>query len=78
MLSASLSESDVMQTSKSAFESMEERGSLNIPSGAQPAIRVRLWAQKSSKTSQNFSYNEEFLAGLRVEQKGKLGELPIE
>jgi hypothetical protein len=35
-------------------------------------------AQYSDKTSQNSGNIEEFLAGLRFEQRGKLDGLPIE
>ncbi len=34
-------------------------------------------AQKLDKTSQNSSDVEEFLAGLRFEQRSKLEELPV-
>jgi len=34
-------------------------------------------AQKSDKTSRDSSNIEEFLAGLRFEQRGRLEELPI-
>jgi hypothetical protein len=44
---------------------------------AQKAVRVRLGAQISDKTSQNSLDIEEFLAGLRFEKRGKLGELTI-
>jgi len=36
-----------------------------------------LGAQKSDNTSQNSNDIEEFLAGLRFEQRGKLDELTI-
>jgi uncharacterized protein YehS (DUF1456 family) len=36
-----------------------------------------LGAQISDKTSQNSLNIEEFLAGLRFEQRGRLDELPI-
>jgi hypothetical protein len=44
---------------------------------AQKAVQVCLGAQISDKTSQNSLDIEEFLAGLRFEQRGKLGELTI-
>lgn len=41
------------------------------------AVRVRLGAQKLDKTGQNSTNIEEFLAGLRFEQRGRLEELTI-
>jgi hypothetical protein len=42
-----------------------------------PIYNTPLGAQKLDKTSQNSLDVEEFLAGLRFEQKGKLEELSI-
>jgi ribosome biogenesis GTPase A len=41
-------------------------------------VRISVGAQISDKTSRNSTNIEEFLAGLRFEQRGKLDELPIE
>jgi hypothetical protein len=47
------------------------------PLKAETRVRTSLGAQKSDKTSQKSSNIEEFLAGLRFEQRGRLEELPF-
>ena len=63
--------SPAMQTPPSS--SGQGRGPLKAKTG----VRVSVGAQISDKTSRNSVNIEEFLAGLRFEQRGRLEELPI-
>ena len=55
------------------IDQVNQNGAFSI----RTAVRARLGAQKLDETSQNSLDIEEFLAGLRFEQRGKLEELTI-
>jgi hypothetical protein len=69
----------VSESAQGHKKNLPERADFLLPKGQPPegdGIRVCPWAQEI-ETSQNSLDTEEFLAGLRFEQKGNLDKLPI-